>query len=94
VIEGTYICIPGPSLETPAETRMLRQWGADAVGMSSVPEIITALHGGLRVLGLSVVANINDPDDFIPILLEDIVEAAKRAEPKLQKMIFEIVREL
>ncbi|MDU9047749.1 MAG: purine-nucleoside phosphorylase [Candidatus Electrothrix sp. Rat3] len=94
VTEGTYICIPGPSLETQAETRMLRQWGADAVGMSSVPEIITALHGGLRVLGLSVVANVNDPDDFIPILLEDIVEAAKRTEPKLQKMIFEIVQEL
>jgi purine-nucleoside phosphorylase len=94
VTEGTYICIPGPSLETPAETRMLKQCGADAVGMSSVPEIITALHGGLRVLGLSVVANVNDPDDFIPILLEDIVEAANQAEPKLQKMILEIVQEL
>lgn len=46
------------------------------------------------MLGLSVVANVNDPDDFIPILLEDIVEAAKRTEPKLQKMIFEIVQEL
>ncbi|CAK8711268.1 purine-nucleoside phosphorylase [Candidatus Electrothrix laxa] len=94
VTEGTYVCIPGPSLETPAETRMLKQCGADAVGMSSVPEIITALHGGLRVLGLSVVANVNDPDDFIPILLEDIVEAANQAEPKLQKMILEIVQEL
>ena len=94
VIEGTYVCIPGPSLETPAETRMLKQCGADAVGMSSVPEVITALHGGLRVLGLSVVANVNDPDNFIPILLEDIVEAANRAEPKLQKMILEIVQEL
>lgn len=94
VTEGTYVCIPGPSLETPAETRMLRQCGADAVGMSSVPEIITALHGGLRVLGLSVVANVNDPDNFIPILLDDIVEAANRAEPKLQKMILEVVQEL
>ncbi|WP_339133210.1 MAG: purine-nucleoside phosphorylase [Candidatus Electrothrix sp. GW3-4] len=92
--EGTYICIPGPSLETPAETRMFRQWGADALGMSSVPEIITALHAGLQVLGLSVVANVNDPDDFIPILLEDIVEAAMQAEPKLQEMILEIVQEL
>ena len=94
MIEGTYVCIPGPSLETPAETRMLKQCGADAVGMSSVPEVITALHGGLRVLGLSVVANINDPDDFTPILLEDIVEAANQAEPILQKMILEIVQEL
>ncbi|MCI5208551.1 MAG: purine-nucleoside phosphorylase [Candidatus Electrothrix sp. ATG2] len=94
VTEGTYVCIPGPSLETPAETRMLRQYGADAVGMSSVPEIITALHGGLQVLGLSVVANVNDPDNFLPILLEDIVEAAVQAEPKLQKMILAIVQEL
>ncbi|XOF33625.1 MAG: purine-nucleoside phosphorylase [Candidatus Electrothrix sp. YB6] len=94
VTEGTYICIPGPSLETPAETRLLRQCGADAVGMSSVPEIITALHGGLQVLGLSVVANVNDPDNFTPILLEDIVEAANRAEPKLQKLICEIIQEL
>jgi purine-nucleoside phosphorylase len=94
VVEGTYICIPGPSLETPAETRMLRQLGADAVGMSSVPEIITALHAGLQVLGLSVVANVNDPDDFIPILLEDIVASARQAEPKLQKMILGIVQEL
>lgn len=68
--------------------------GADALGMSSVPEIITALHAGLQVLGLSVVANVNDPDDFIPILLEDIVEAAMQAEPKLQEMILEIVQEL
>ncbi|MCI5223320.1 MAG: purine-nucleoside phosphorylase [Candidatus Electrothrix sp. AR4] len=94
VMDGIYVCIPGPSLETPAETRLLRQCGADAVGMSSVPEIITALHGGLRVLGLSVVANVNDPDNFVPILLEDIVEAANQAEPKLQKMLLEIVREL
>jgi len=94
VAAGTYVCIPGPSLETPAETRMLKQWGADAVGMSSVPEVITALHGGLQVLGLSVVANINDPDNFIPILLDDIVEAANQAEPKLQKMILAIVQEL
>jgi purine-nucleoside phosphorylase len=92
VVSGTYVCIPGPSLETPAETRLLKQSGADAVGMSSVPEVITALHGGLRVLGLSVVANVNDPDNFEPILLEDIVQAAGRAEPRLQALICEIVR--
>ncbi len=94
VTEGTYVCIPGPSLETPAETRLLKQGGADAVGMSSVPEIITALHGGLRVLGLSVVANVNDPDNFTPILLDDIVEAANQAEPRLQQLVLEIVREI
>jgi len=94
VVSGTYVCIPGPSLETPAETRLLRNLGADAVGMSSIPEVITALHGGLRVLGLSVVANVNDPDNFTPILLDDIVRAAGRAEPRLQELILKIVQEL
>ncbi|MBM9536923.1 purine-nucleoside phosphorylase [Desulfobulbus alkaliphilus] len=94
VASGTYVCIPGPSLETPAETRFLRLIGADAVGMSSVPEILVALHGGVRVLGLSVVANVNDPDNFQPILLDDIIVAARRAEPRLQRLILEILAEL
>lgn len=94
VTNGTYVCIPGPSLETPAETRFLRLIGADAVGMSSVPEILVALHGGLRVLGLSVVANVNDPDNFQPILLDDIIAAAGKAEPRLQRLILEILGEL
>lgn len=91
---GTYVCIPGPSLETPAETRSLRMIGADAVGMSSVPEILVALHAGMRVLGLSVVANVNDPDHFKPILLEEIIASAKRAEPRLQQLIIHILAEL
>ena len=91
---GTYVCIPGPSLETPAETRSLRMIGADAVGMSSVPEILVALHAGMRVLGLSVVANVNDPDNFQPILLEDIIASARRAEPRLQQLILHILAEL
>ena len=91
---GTYVCIPGPSLETPAETRYLRMIGADAVGMSSVPEILVALHAGMRVLGLSVVANVNDPDNFQPILLEEIIAAARRAEPRLQQLILHILAEL
>lgn len=91
---GTYVCIPGPSLETPAETRSLRMIGADAVGMSSVPEILVALHAGMRVLGLSVVANVNDPDNFQPILLEEIIASARRAEPRLQQLILHILAEL
>lgn len=91
VREGTYVCIPGPSLETPAETRYLRLIGGDAVGMSSVPEILVCLHAGLRVLGLSVVANVNDPDNFAPILLEEIVAAARRAQPRLLSLIRGIV---
>ncbi|MGD9948147.1 MAG: purine-nucleoside phosphorylase [Desulfobulbus sp.] len=91
---GTYVCIPGPSLETPAETRYLQMIGADAVGMSSVPEILVALHAGLRVLGLSVVANVNNPDHFQPILIDEIIAAAKKAEPRLQQLIINILAEL
>lgn len=91
VISGVYVCIPGPSLETPAETRWLRDCGADAVGMSSVPEIIVAKHAGMDVLALSVISNINDPDNFEPILLEDIIATAEAMEPKLEQLILEII---
>lgn len=94
VISGTYVCIPGPSLETPAETRWLRESGADAVGMSSVPEVIVARHGGMEVLGLSVVSNVNDPDNFQPILLEEIIDTAARVTPQLQRLVVEITSRL
>jgi purine-nucleoside phosphorylase len=87
VTTGVYVAIPGPSLETPAETRFLREAGADAVGMSSVPEVIVAIHAGMKVLGLSAVANVNDPDNFQPILLDEIIRAAQEIEPKLQELI-------
>ena len=91
VTTGVYVAIPGPSLETPAETRFLRLAGADAVGMSSVPEVIVAKHAGMKVLGLSAVANINDPDNFIPIMLDDIIKAAQRIEPDMQELIKEVL---
>ncbi|MBB5347790.1 purine-nucleoside phosphorylase [Desulfoprunum benzoelyticum] len=87
VITGIYACIPGPSLETPAETRWLRDCGADAVGMSSVPEVIVARHAGMAVLGLSAVSNINDPDNFQPILLDDIINCAGRIGPQITTLI-------
>ena len=92
VTTGVYVAIPGPSLETPAETRFLKNAGADAVGMSSVPEVIVAKHAGMKVLGLSAVANVNDPDNFIPILLDDIIKAAQEIEPGLLELIKEILR--
>ena len=91
VITGVYVCIPGPSLETAAETRWLRDCGADAVGMSSIPEVLVALHAGLRVLGLSVVSNVNDPDNLQPILLEEIIDTAALAAPQLERLIVEII---
>ncbi|MDH4316918.1 MAG: purine-nucleoside phosphorylase [Desulfobulbaceae bacterium] len=94
VLEGVYVCIPGPSLETPAETRFLRSTGADAVGMSSVPEILTGLHGGMKILGLSMVSNVNDPDNMQPILLEDIIAAAMANESRLASLIGKIIEKL
>jgi purine-nucleoside phosphorylase len=91
IAAGTYVCIPGPSLETPAETRYLRASGADAVGMSSLPEILVALHAGMEVIGLAVVANVNDPDNLQPILLADIVRKARETEPLLLSLIAEII---
>lgn len=94
VVSGTYVCIPGPSLETPAETRWLRDTGADAVGMSTVPEVIVARHAGMEALGLSVVSNVNDPDNFQPILLEDIIRTAAEVTPQLQQLVVETVARL
>ena len=89
--QGVYVAIPGPSLETPAETRYLRQCGADAVGMSTVPEVIVAVHAGLRVLGLAMVSNVNDPDNFQPILLEDILAQARAAEENFRRLVVDIL---
>jgi len=91
VVAGVYAAIPGPSLETAAETRFLRNCGADGVGMSTVPEVIVATHAGLRVLGLSLIANVNDPDRFAPILIDDVINRVKEAEPRLQQLVLEVI---
>lgn len=84
---GVYAAVPGPSLETPAETRFLRQSGADLVGMSTVPEVIVARHAGMRVLACSVVANYNDPDDFQPIRLEEVLAQVAEAAADLNRLV-------
>ena len=91
--EGIFVAVPGPQLETPAETRYLRLIGADAVAMSLVPEVITAVHGGMKVLGISVIANVNNPDDFTPILIEDVIDQAQRAEFRLERLLVGILTE-
>ncbi|WP_038056150.1 purine-nucleoside phosphorylase [Thermodesulfobacterium hydrogeniphilum] len=92
--EGVYVAVPGPSLETPAETRFLKIIGADAVGMSTVPEVIVAVHAGLKVLGLSVISNVNDPDNFKPILFSEVVEQSKKVEKRLEKLVKAFIKEL
>ena len=92
--EGVYVAVAGPSLETPAETRFLRLIGADAVGMSTTPEVIVAKHAGLEVLGISVIANVNDPDNFQPILLEDVIANAQKAEGRLVELVKKVLANL
>jgi purine-nucleoside phosphorylase len=91
--QGVYVAVKGPSLETPAETRFLRLAGADAVGMSTVPEAIAAVHAGLRVLGVSVISNLNLPDAMAPISLEDIVATVAQAEPQLVELLLGVLKE-
>ena len=91
---GVYIGVHGPEMETPAETRMYRQWGADAVGMSTVLEIIAARHMGMRVLGLSCLTNKNLPDCMSPAPLEEILAVAAATGKNLGRLIRAMVTKL
>ena len=91
---GVYIGVHGPEMETPAETRMYRQWGADAVGMSTVLEVIAARHLGIRVLGFSCLSNKNLPDCMAPAPLEEIIAVAGRAGAKLDRLLRALVTKL
>ncbi len=85
--EGVYVAVQGPNLETRAEYRFLRGIGADVVGMSTVPEVIVAVHGGMRVLGLSIITDQCLPDSLKPAHLPEIIAVAKRAEPSLSTVV-------
>ncbi len=89
--KGVYVAVKGPSLETPAETRFLRLIGADAVGMSTAAEVIAAVHAGLRILGVSIISNVNLPDAMAPITLEEIVATVARAETRLVRLILGVL---
>lgn len=91
---GIYAAVAGPNLETRAEYRMLRALGADLVGMSTVPEVIVAVHGGMRVLGLSIVTDACLPDALEPATLEQILAVASAAEPQLTELVRAIVPRL
>jgi purine-nucleoside phosphorylase len=91
---GVYVGVTGPSMETAAETRFLRIIGADAVGMSTIPEVIVAVHAGLKVLGLSVITNVNDPDNYLPAPIEQVIATAKGAEANLVRLVEELLRRM
>jgi purine-nucleoside phosphorylase len=85
--EGVYCALSGPSFESPADLRFLRMAGADAVGMSTVPEVIVARHGGLRVLGLSGISNKANLDGSTVTTHEEVIEAGKVITPKIETII-------
>jgi purine-nucleoside phosphorylase len=87
VREGVYVAVTGPNLETRAEYRFLRAIGADVVGMSTVPEVLVAIHAGMRVLGLSIVTDMCLPDALEPATLQRILAVANRAEPMLGDVV-------
>ena len=92
--EGVYISLAGPSFETPADLRFLRIIGADAVGMSTVPEVITARHGGTQVLGISGISNKANLDGATKTTHEEVLEAGQVLAPKLTTLIRGVLRRL
>jgi purine-nucleoside phosphorylase len=92
--EGVYVAVTGPNLETRAEYRWLRGTGADVVGMSTVPEVIVAVHGGMRVLGVSVITDLCLPDSLEPASLDRILAVAAVAEPRLTALVAGVVERL
>ena len=92
--EGVYVAVPGPNLETRAEYRMLRAMGADVVGMSTVPEVIVAVHGGMQVLGVSLITDQCLPDALEPATLERILATAARSEPHLTALVTGVLERL
>ncbi len=91
VHQGSYVAVSGPNLETKAEYRFLRTIGADVVGMSTVPECIVANHMGIKVFGMSIITDECFPDALKAVVLDEILEAARVAEPKMTKIIKDVI---
>jgi purine-nucleoside phosphorylase len=92
--EGVYVAVPGPNLETPAEYRFLRIIGADVVGMSTVPEVIVAVHCGMRILGLSIITDECLPDALDPADIDKIIATAQSAEPNLTSLVTGVLQRM
>jgi purine-nucleoside phosphorylase len=90
--KGIYVGLRGPSLETPSEARFLKIIGADAVGFSTVCEVIAAVHAGMQVLGMSIITNVNLPDHPIPALIDEIIAVAQKQAPVLESIVTEVLR--
>jgi len=92
--QGVYLAVSGPMMETKGEYRYMRQLGADVVGMSTVPEVIAAVHMSMEVLGISVITDECFPDSLEPVSLDDVLEAAAMAEPQLTRVVVGVLERL
>ena len=92
--EGVYASVVGPQLETRAEYRMLKILGADAVGMSTVPEVIVANHLRLPIIAVSVLTDECDPDNLQTVNIQEIIEIAGNTEPKMVTLFRELIKEI
>lgn len=92
--KGVYVAVTGPNLETRAEYRFLRGIGADVVGMSTVPEVLVAVHCGMRVLGLSIVTDLCFPENLHPVSVDTIIACANAAEPRLTKIVTSLLPQM
>lgn len=92
--QGVYFAVSGPTLETKAEYRYMRRLGADVVGMSTVPEVIAAVHMGMNVMGISVITDECFPDALEPVNMEHVLEGAAMAEPKMTRVIISVLERL
>ncbi|OQY09063.1 MAG: purine-nucleoside phosphorylase [Marinitoga sp. 4572_148] len=94
VYTGVYLGITGPTFETPAELKMMRNFGADLVGMSTVPEVIVANHAGIKVLGFSAITDKAVPDELKPVTAEEVIEIANKTGEKIAEIILSLLGEL
>jgi len=91
---GVYVAVPGPTFETPAEYKMYRLLGGDCIGMSTVPEVLVANHGGMRIFAISVICDEGNPAEPVRISHEEVVAAAQAAEPRMTRIIDAIIQKM
>ena len=94
VQKGVYLATQGPTYETPAEYRMFRIWGGDAVGMSTVPEVIVAVHCGMKVFGMSIITDLGGFAEAVKVTHEEVTAAANAAQPRMALLMRELVKRI